>query len=129
MKLKLVLAAALFMSTGTFVAQAQHRAAATKNATASDSKAFTKKIDLFKAETDATKSSSIFNDLNFTMMKGVSDAKSEIVAATSDAQKTAANTKTSSRVNSMTEAVRLFKADPNNKAGIAAALTKYAQTL
>ncbi len=93
MNLKLVLAAALFVSTGTFVAQAQTKTATAKTATSTAAKAFEKKIAAFKAETNADKAGILYRELNTDMSTGLAQAKQGIVVAQTDAERTAANAK------------------------------------
>ena len=129
MNLKLVLAAALFVSTGTFVAQAQTKTAVSKATTSSAAKAFEQKINAYKAESDQDKATLKFRAMNTDMSAGMASAKSELAAATTDAQKEAANAKLNARMSAMNESMKLYTTSPTNKTAIAEALTKFAKTL
>jgi len=132
MNLKLVLAAALFVSTGTFVAQAQHKTTVSKaTATSSAAKAFQTKVNAFKAETDANKALLEFRALSTDMSDDLAKAKSGIAAANTDADKKTAMDKYTAKQTAMTEAMRLFKAtSPNeNKDAVVASLNKFGKTL
>src|ERR1700744_6083117 len=115
MNLKLVLAAALFISTGTFVAQAQTKTATAKMATSAAAKAFEQKINAYKAEQDPTKATLKFRAMTTDMSQSMASAKSEMAAATTDAQRTAATAKFNARMNAMNESMKLQGANSNNK--------------
>lgn len=130
MKLKLALAAAFLFTGGTFIAQAQTSKATVKTATASSlAKTFDKKITQFKTEADATKAAAIFNELNNDMMQGIVDAKMSFANGTTDKEKNASIELMNTRVKLSDEAIKLFKAAPEQKDAIVEALHQYAATL
>jgi len=131
MNLKIALAAALMISGGTFVAQAQQKPATAKTSATSSSaaKAFEKKILSFKNETDAKSAAAYFESLTSDMISGIAATKSGLVAATNDAEKTKLTEQMNARVSASNTAIRLFDTNPNNKTAIVQALNEYAKTL
>jgi hypothetical protein len=130
MNLKFALAAALFISSGTFVAQAQQKATNAKTTVSlSAVKAFEKKINTFKNATDVNSSAANFETLKTEMINGISTSKAAMVSAASDAERNTITEQMNARISASNTAIQLFNTNPNNKAAIVEALNQYAKTL
>lgn len=130
MNLKFALAAALFISGGTFVAQAQQKATNAKTTvTLSAAKAFEKQVNTFKNAPDANSSKANFETLKTEMINGISTSKAALVAATSDAQRNSFTDQMNARISASNNAIKLFNTNPTNKTAIIEALNQYAKTL
>lgn len=131
MNFKIVLAAALLITGGSYISSAQQKAT-TATAAVSDSKAFNAKIAAFEKATDKTKSTVLLGELKQQMLTGLSGAKEKVVAAQNagnDAAATKAQQLIQTRSELYNKVVQLTKANPDNKAAIVEVLKQYSKSL
>lgn len=132
MNLKIALAAVLLISGGSYVSHAQQKSNTSQTASVITAKTFEKKVTAYQKEADATKSATLFSELQQDMIGGLNSLKSEIMTANTSGSKEAFDKlmkKNDLRTAAFNEAMKASRADASNKTAIVSGLKKYAQTL
>lgn len=126
MNLKIVLAAVVLISGGTYASYAQKLAPVSK--TASTAKTFESKIAAYQKEADATKSASLLDGIKTEVMNGMTTAKADFTNESIKGNKEAAAKKMKTyeaRANSYNQLMK----SGMDKAKVVTILKQYAQTL
>lgn len=132
MNLKIVIAAAILISGGSYVSQAQTKTGVSQSITQVTAKAFNSKVSAYQNEKDATKSATLLNELKQQMIAGMASLKTEIATAGPNGDKATLDKlmkKNELRVQAMSEANKLSRTNPVDKLAVVSALKKYAATL
>jgi hypothetical protein len=126
MNLKIVLAAVVLMSGGSYASHAQKLAPVSKTVTTA--KTFESKVAAYQKETNAMKSTSLLDGIKTEIMNGMASAKADVNKDMAGGNKEAAekNMKTyQARFKSYNELVKAGA----DKAKVVTILKQYAQTL
>ena len=126
MNLKIVLAAVVLMSGGTYASHAQKIAPVAKAATTA--KTFESKIAAYQKETNATKSASLLDGIKTEIMNGMTSVKADVNKDMMSGNKEGAQKKMQTYEARVKNYNDLVKAG-TDKAKVVTILKQYAQTL
>lgn len=127
MNFKIVLAAVVLISGGSYASHAQKTSTVIKSAV-SAAKSFENKIAAYEKETNATKATALLGGLKQDMMSGISSAKVDVNTETNKGNTAGAATmmkKYDSRAQSLNSVIK----SASDKAAVLVALKQYAKTL
>lgn len=130
MNLKIALVAAIMLTGGTYVSQAQQKTNATQTAASSISKKnFENKIATFEKTTDAAKAGALLTELRQHMVDGATSMKTEAKNATDKAQSDKLMQLLMVRGKAISEVMNMSPNMDANKTAIVKSLKDYATTL